>query len=823
MKFKNKIIAFLVVSLFVLQNTTAQTNSQLKLWYDKPATIWNEALPLGNGRLGAMVFGDPAVERLQLNEETIWAGSPNSNAHTKSIEALPKVRQLVFEGKFDEAQALATQDIMSQTNDGMPYQTFGSAYISFPGHQKYTNYYRDLDIENATAKVKYTVNGVEFTREILTSFSDQVIVVKLSASQPGQITANVFMNSPIDKTVPSTEGNQIILSGVGTNFENVKGKVKFQGRIEAKNKGGEVSASNGILIINKADEVTLYISIATNFKNYQDITEDEVAKSKSYLEKAISKDFETIKKAHVAYYQKFFNRVSLDLGSNDAVKKPTNERIRDFKKEFDPQLASLYFQFGRYLLISSSQPGGQPANLQGIWNDMVTPPWDSKYTTNINAEMNYWPAEVTNLTEMHEPFIQMAKELSVTGAVTAKTMYNANGWVLHHNTDIWRVTAPVDSAASGMWMTGGAWVSQDLWECYLYTGDLNYLKEIYPIIKGSADFFLDFMITDPNTGYLVVVPSSSPENTHAGGTGKSTIASGTTMDNQLVFDLFSNVIKASKLVSPDENYTKKLSDALAKMPPMKIGKHSQLQEWQDDWDNPKDNHRHVSHLYGLFPSNQISPIKTPELFEGAKQSLIYRTDESTGWSMGWKVNLWARLLDGNHAYKLIQDQLHLVTADQRKGGGTYPNMLDAHQPFQIDGNFGCTAGIAEMLMQSQEDAIHLLPALPTVWKDGSIKGLVTRGGFVIDMTWKNNKVSTLKVYSKLGGNCRLKLENTLKADKGIALKKAKGKNPNPLFYDVEVKKPIISKEAKLPKVQLPKYNEYDVEMKAGQTYSFLAN
>ena len=821
MKLKSKITAICLG--IVSFATTAQTNTDLKLWYDKPASIWNEALPLGNGRLGAMVFGDPAVERLQLNEETIWAGSPNSNAHTKSIEALPKVRQLVFEGKFAEAQDLATRDIMSQTNDGMPYQTFGSVYISFPGHQKYSNYYRDLDISNATAKVKYTVNGVEFTREILTAFSDQVIVVKISASKPGQITANVFMNSPIDKTVASTEGNQILLSGVGTNFENVKGKVKFQGRLEAKNKGGEVSASNGILSINKADEVTLYISIATNFKNYKDITEDEIAKSKSYLEKALPKNFEDIKKAHVAYYQKFFNRVALDLGTNDNAKKTTDVRIRDFKKEFDPQLASLYFQFGRYLLISSSQPGGQPANLQGIWNDMVTPPWDSKYTTNINAEMNYWPAEVTNLSEMHEPFIQMAKELSVTGAETAKMMYNASGWVLHHNTDIWRVTAPVDSAASGMWPTGGAWVCQDLWERYLYTGDKKYLAEIYPIMKGAASFFLDFMIKDPNTGYLVVVPSSSPENVHAGEDGKSTIASGTTMDNQLVFDLFTHVIEASDLVSPDADFTKKVKEALAKMPPMKVGKHNQLQEWQDDWDNPKDNHRHVSHLYGLFPSNQISPIKTPELFEAAKQSLIYRTDESTGWSMGWKVNLWARLLDGNHAYKLIQDQLHLVTADQKKGGGTYPNMLDAHQPFQIDGNFGCTAGIAEMLMQSQEDAIQLLPALPTVWKDGSVKGLVTRGGFVIDMTWKNNKVSTLKVYSKIGGNCRLKLENTLKGDKGITLKKAKGKNPNPLFYDVEVKKPIISKEAKLPKVQLPNYNIYDVEMKAGETYSFSVN
>jgi alpha-L-fucosidase 2 len=821
MKLKNKItaICFGIVSFA----TTAQTTTDLKLWYDKPAAIWNEALPLGNGRLGVMVFGDPSVERLQLNEETIWAGSPNTNAHTKSIKALPIVRQLIFDGKFDEAQALATQDIMSQTNDGMPYQTFGSAYISFPGHQKYTNYYRDLNIGNATAKVKYTANGVEFTREILSSFSDQVIVVKLSASQPGQITCNVFMNSPIDKTVPSTEGNQIILSGIGTNFEGVKGKVEFQGRIEAKNKGGEVSASNGILSINKADEVTLYISIATNFKNYQDITEDEVAKSKSYLEQAITKDFETIKKAHVAYYQKFFNRVSFDLGKNDLVVKPTNERIRDFSKQFDPQLASLYFQFGRYLLISCSQPGGQPANLQGIWNDMITPPWDSKYTTNINAEMNYWPAEVTNLSEMHEPFIEMAKELSVTGAATAKMMYNANGWVLHHNTDIWRTTGPVDSAASGMWPTGGAWISQDLWERYLYTGDKKYLKEIYPIMKGAADFFLDFMIMDPNTGYLVVVPSVSPENVHAGSKGKSTIASGTTMDNQLVFDLFTHVIQASKLVAPDADYAKKVSAALAKMAPMKIGKHSQLQEWQEDWDNPEDIHRHISHLYGLFPSNQISPFKTPELIEAAKTTLKQRGDESTGWSMGWKVNYWARLLDGNHAYKLLQDQMHLVTAEQKKGGGTYPNMLDAHQPFQIDGNFGCTAGIAEMLMQSQEDAIHLLPALPSVWKDGSIKGLVTRGGFVIDMTWKNNKVSTVKIYSKIGGNCRLRLENTLKADKGISLKKAKGKNPNPLFFDVNIKKPIISEKAVIKTVKLPKYNEYDVEMKPGQTYTFSGN
>ena len=824
MKLKNKLTS--IVSLFLyfgILQSTAQTQGELKLWYNKPAAIWNEALPLGNGRLGAMVFGDPAVERLQLNEETIWAGSPNSNAHSKSIKALPIVRQLIFDGKFDEAQELATQDIMSQTNDGMPYQTFGSVYISFPGHQKYTNYYRDLNIENATAKVKYTVNGVEFVREILTSFSDQVIVVKLSASQPGNITCNVFMNSPIDKTVPATEGQQIVLSGITSNFEGQKGKVKFQGRIQAQNKGGEVVANNGILSISKADEVVLYISIATNFKNYQDITGDEIEKSKSYLNQALTKDFETIKNTHIADYQKYFKRVTLDLGVSDAIQKPTNERISLFSKQFDPQLASLYFQFGRYLLISSSQPGGQPANLQGIWNDMVTPPWDSKYTTNINAEMNYWPAEVTNLSEMHEPFIQMAKELSVTGHETAKMMYGANGWVLHHNTDIWRVTAPVDYAASGMWPTGGAWVCQDLWERYLYTGDTNFLREIYPIMKGAADFFLDFMVMDPNTGYLVVVPSVSPENTHAGGTGKATIASGTTMDNQLIFDLFTHVVEASKLVAPDENYTKKILQALAKMPPMKVGKHSQLQEWQDDWDNPEDKHRHVSHLYGLFPSNQISPIKTPELFEAAKNSLKYRGDESTGWSMGWKVCLWSRLLDGNHAYKLLQDQLHLVTADQKKGGGTYPNMLDAHQPFQIDGNFGCTAGIAEMLMQSHEGAIHLLPALPSVWKDGSIKGLVARGGYEIDMVWKNNKVKSLQIHARRDGNCRLRLVNNLVANGAFKMNKAKGKNPNTLFMDVVVKQPIVSDKAELKTPKLPKYNEYDIVMKAGQTYSFSAN
>lgn len=813
LKSKNIPFFYVLIILVGMQHMAAQ---ELKLWYDEPASIWNEALPLGNGRLGAMVFGDPAVERLQLNEETIWAGSPNSNAHEKALKALPKVRQLIFDGKYKEAQDLATSDIRSQTNNGMPYQTFGSVYLSFPGHQNYANYYRDLNIENATAKVSYTVDGVEYTRETLTAFKDDVIVVKLSASQPGKITFNTFMVSPFDKTLTETESNQIALSGVTSTVEGQKGKVKFQGRIAAKHNGGSMSVSNGIISVKNADEVTLYISIATNFKDYKSLTEDEIAKSKRYLDNALLKDFDAIKTAHVAYYQTFFNRVTLNLGSTDAVKETTDVRIKKFDSQFDPQLAALYFQFGRYLLISCSQPGGQPANLQGIWNDMLFPPWESKYTMNINAEMNYWPVELANLSEMHEPFIQLAKEVAETGKETAKIMYNANGWVLHHNTDIWRITGPIDMAASGMWPTGGAWLCQDLWEKYLYSGNVNYLKEIFPIMKGAATFFLDFMVNDPNSGYLVVVPSNSPENTHAGEDGSSTIAAGTTMDNQLVFDLFTNVMKATNILKEDDAFAEKLQDALSKMAPMHIGKYGQLQEWLIDWDDPEDNHRHVSHLYGLFPSNQISPFKTPELFQAAKKSLVFRGDESTGWSMGWKVNLWARLLDGNHAYKLLQDQLHLVTQDQRKGGGTYPNMLDAHQPFQIDGNFGCTAGIAEMLMQSHEDVIHLLPALPSVWKEGRITGLKARGGYELDLTWKNNKVSVVTIKPSISGNCRIRSATPLK---GTGLKKAKGNNPNPLFFNVEVKKPIISEAANIEKIKLPKYYEYDLFVKAGETYT----
>lgn len=807
----------ILISLFVFVQLSAQND--LKLWYDKPASDWNSALPLGNGRLGAMVFGTPAVEHLQLNEETIWAGSPNSNAHKLEDGLLEKVRRLIFEGKYVEAQDLATAKIMSPKNHGMPYQTMGDLFISFPNHNKYTDYYRDLDISNAIASVSYKVNGVTYKREMFTSFTDQAITVRLTADKPKSITCNVFLTTPQEKVERAIDGDQLVLTGITPAHEKQSGKVQLETRVKPKIKGGTYTTSDNIISIENADEAILYIAIATNFVNYKDISGDKTQKCKQYISQSFANDYEKAKKEHTAFFRQYMDRMSLDLGKTEASNKPTDVRIKEFSEIFDPQLAALYFQFGRYLLISCSQPDTQPANLQGIWNDRFLPSWDSKYTCNINLEMNYWPAEVTNLTEMHEPMLQLVREVAETGEHTAKLMYNTRGWVLHHNTDIWRITGPVDRAASGMWPTGGAWVSQHLWYRYLQTGNKEYLKSIYPVIRGAAMFFNDFLIEEPEHGWLVVSPSSSPENTHSGSKNKATISAGATVDNQLVFDLFSNVITASEVLGIDKDFCDTLRMKREKLPPMQVGQHNQLQEWMHDWDLPDDKHRHVSHLYGLYPGNQISPVRTPELFEAAKNSLIYRGDPSTGWSMGWKVCLWARLLDGDHAYKLLTNQLDLVTNEKKKGG-TYSNMFDAHPPFQIDGNFGCTVGIAEMFMQSHDGFIYLLPALPSVWKSGSIKGLVARGGFVIDMDWKDGKVTDLTIQSREGGNCRLRIGVPLK---GNGIRKAKGENPNPLFAVPEIKTPLISSKAtlKVKELNLDKNTLlYDLKTEKGKTYNF---
>jgi alpha-L-fucosidase 2 len=804
---------FTLILLFT--SITAFSQNDLKLWYDRPAADWNEALPLGNGRLGAMVFGIPGIEHLQLNEETVWAGSPNSNAHPLEAGILDKVRQLVFAGKYEEAQNLATAKIMSPKNHGMPYQTVGDLFISFPGHTNYTDYYRDLDIGNAIASARYKVDNTTFEREIFTSFTDGAIIIRLSADKPKSISCHIFLTTSQEKPVYFIENEQIVLQAQTQTHEKQSGKVQLETRIKPKVSGGSYTLKDNIISIEKADEVIIYVAIATNFVNYRDITGDKTKKCKLDITKASENEYDRAKKEHTAFYRNYFDRVSLNLGKTAASEKPVDLRIRDFAKTFDPSLAVLYFQFGRYLLISCSQPGTQPANLQGIWNDRMLPSWDSKYTCNINTEMNYWPAEVTNLSEMHEPMLQMVKDVSETGTETASLMYNARGWALHHNTDLWRITGPVDGAASGMWPSGGAWISQHLWYRYLYTGDVEYLKSVYPILKGAALFFNDFLVTEPEHGWLVVCPSNSPENTHAGSNNKATITAGCTMDNQLVFDIFSEVITASERLDSDRELADTLKLKRSKLPPMQIGRYNQLQEWMYDWDSPDDKHRHVSHLYGLFPGNLISATRTPELFEAARNSLIYRGDPSTGWSMGWKVCLWARLLDGNHAYKLLTEQLDLVTNENKKGG-TYANMFDAHPPFQIDGNFGCITGIAEMLMQSHDGFIDILPALPDVWQDGSVKGLVARGGFVIDMEWKNGKIQELQIYSRYGGNCRLHYDKQLKNKE---LKKAKGTNPNVLFETPVTEKPLISVKSTLKTTEPRKLNYlYDLQTEKGKTY-----